>query len=93
MINQLNAHIVKRWVYLFHSWLNDHYIFGEFHAFRSPGALINHTIICQAGTDLIENGRLEEEAPLFVEPPLDGFPDDGEEKVRFDDIVKDPLEL
>jgi len=43
---------------------------------------------------LIENsGRREEEAVLFVEPPLDGFPDDGEDEVRFEDTLKDPLEL
>ncbi len=57
------------------------------------GALKNHTVRCQARTDLIENGRRVEEAVLFVEPPLDGFPDDGEDEVRFEDTLKDPLEL
>jgi len=42
---------------------------------------------------LIENGRSEEEAVLFLEPPLNGFPDDGEDEVGFNDTEKDPLEL
>ena len=51
-------------------------------------------ILCQARTDLIENGRFnQEEAVLFVEPLLNGFPHDGDEDVRLNDTVKDPLEL
>jgi len=43
---------------------------------------------------LIENGRRKEEAAelLFVEPPLNGLPDDGEDEARFIDAEKDPLE-
>jgi len=54
----------------------------------------HYTILCQARTDLIENGnRSEEEAVLFVEPSLNGFPDDGEDEVCFIDTEKDPLEF
>jgi len=37
----------------------------------------------------------EEEAAelLFVEPPLNRFPVDGEDEIRFNYTVKDPLEL
>jgi len=44
---------------------------------------------------LTENRRREEEerSVLFVEPPSNVFPDDGEDQVSFDDIVKDPLEV
>ncbi len=54
---------------------------------------MKHTIRCQARTDLIENERHEEETVLFVEPPLNGFPDDGEDEVCFIDTEKDPLEF
>ena len=55
---------------------------------------MNHTILCQARTDLNKNGRLDqEEAVLFVEPPLIRFPHDGEDENCFTDAEKDPLEL
>ena len=44
---------------------------------------------------LIENETREVEGAeiFFVEPPLNGFPDNGEDGVGFIDAVKDPLEL
>lgn len=58
---------------------------------------MKHTITCQARADFIENEMNElsdeEEAVLFVELPLNGFPGDGEDQVCFIDNLKDPLEL
>ncbi len=72
-----------------------HFFSSSFQAFKSSGAQINHTILCQTRTDLIEIETREEEAAeiFFVEPPyLDEVPDDGKDEVRFIDTVKDPLE-
>lgn len=57
------------------------------------GALKIHTIFCPARPDLIVNDGRDEEAVLFVEPPLNDFPDDGEDEVGFINAEKDPLEL
>ena len=50
---------------------------------------MNHTDL------LIENETREEEAAeiFFAEPPLNEFPDDGEDEARFNDSLKNPLEL
>ena len=65
----------------------------DFQPFKLLGALKNHTTLCQARPDLIENERPEEKAVLFVDPSLNGFPDDEEDQVRFIDTSKDPLEF